>query len=200
MTTFLLIRHALTDYVDKAIAGWTPDVHLNDVGRAQAERLTERLAQAPIAALYSSPLERARETAAPLAERLGLEVRIREAFGEIRYGEWTGMPLTELAGDQRWLKFNSVRSLTRPPNGETMLEVQSRAIAALEELRDQHPRDMVAVVSHGDVIKAAVIHFAGIPIDFYYRFEISPASVSVVTIDDHAPRLLRINDTGELVH
>ena len=94
MTTFLLIRHALNDYVDKAIAGWTPEVHLNDVGRAQAERLAERLAQAPIAALYSSPLERARETAAPLAKRLGLEVRMCEAFGEIRYGEWTGMPLT----------------------------------------------------------------------------------------------------------
>jgi probable phosphoglycerate mutase len=199
MTTFLLIRHALNDYIDKAIAGWTPDVHLNDAGRAQVERLAERLAQAPIAAIYSSPLERARETAAPLAKRLGLDVRMCEAFGEIGYGEWTGKSLSELARDGRWGQFNSVRSLTRAPGGETMLEAQTRVMAAIEVLCDQHPREMIAVFSHGDVIKAAIAYFLGIPLDFYYRFDIGPASVSVVTIDDHGPRLLRINDTGEPV-
>ncbi|HEY8458985.1 MAG TPA: histidine phosphatase family protein [Blastocatellia bacterium] len=199
MTVFLLIRHALNNYIGEAIAGWTPDVHLNDAGLAQAERLSERLAQAPIAAIYSSPLERARETAAPLAARLGLEVHIHDAFGEIRYGEWSGKSLAELAEDCRWRRFNSIRSLTRAPGGETMIEVQARAAAGLEELRELHPREMVAVFSHGDVIKAAIAYLAGIPIDFYYRFEISPASVSVVTIDDHGPRLLRVNDAGEPV-
>jgi probable phosphomutase (TIGR03848 family) len=199
MTTFLLIRHALNDYMDRAIAGWTPGVHLNDAGRAQAEGLAGRLAQAPIAAIYSSPLERARETAAPLATRLGLEIRICDSFGEIRYGEWTGKPLAELAEDGRWRQFNFIRSLTRAPEGETMLDAQARAAAGLEELRDRHPREMVAVFSHGDVIKAAVAYFAGIPIDFYHRFDIGPASVTVVTVDDHGPRLLRINDTGEPV-
>lgn len=197
MTTFLLIRHGLNDWVDKAIAGWTPGVHLNVAGQAQAVHLSERLAQAPIAALYSSPLERARETAQPLAERLGLEIRLCEDFGEIRFGDWTGKALNDLAADPRWQQFNALRSLTRAPGGESMLEVQARTIRALEVLRRQHPNEMIAVVSHGDTIKSALLYLLGLPMDFYSRFDISPASVSVVAVDEHSPRLLRLNDTGK---
>ena len=199
MTTFLLIRHGLNDLVDKAIAGWMPGVHLNAAGQAQAAQLAERLAQAPIAALYSSPLERARETAAPLAERLGLEIRTCEDFGEIRFGDWTGKELKELAADPHWQQFNALRSLTRAPGGETMLEVQARTVRALEALRQQHPNEMVAVVSHGDPIKSALLYLLGLPMDFYSRFDISPASVSVVTVDEYHPRLLRLNDAGATI-
>jgi probable phosphomutase (TIGR03848 family) len=198
MTTFLLVRHAATDLVGRTIAGWMPGVHLNQEGRAQAERLAGRLTHVPIAAVYSSPLERARETAAPLATRLGLQVQIREGIGEIHFGEWTGRDFRGLAQVPKWRQFNLLRGSTRIPGGEFMLGVQARMVAELERLRERHPGDVVAVVSHGDVIKAAVGHYAGIPLDLLQRVEISPASVSVVAVNDYGPQILRINDTGEL--
>ena len=195
MTTFLLIRHATNDTVGKSIAGWS-DVSLNEEGRAQAERLAGRLAGARVAALYSSPLARARETAAPLARALGLEVQTSEALGEIRFGDWTGRTLDELDRDPRWRSFNTFRSATRVPGGELMLEAQTRFVAELERLRERHPRASVAVVSHGDLIKAAVAHYAGIHLDLFQRIEIGPASASIVEVDDHGPRILLLNDTG----
>jgi len=198
MTTFLLIRHGINDLVDRAIAGWMPGVHLNPEGRAQAERLAERLGETRIAAIYSSPLERACETAEPIARRRGLPVQICQAVGEIQFGDLTGHSLEHLADLPGWRRFNSFRSGTRPPDGELMLEVQARTVTELERLRERHPEETVVVVSHGDVIKAAVAHYAGIPLDLFQRIEISPASVSILTLDESGPRLLRINDTGEL--
>lgn len=113
MTRFLLIRHGMTDLVDKAVSGWTPGVHLNDEGRAQAAKLAERLAGAEVKAIYSSPLERARETAEPISRRFGLEVQIVEEVGEIVLGEWTGRELSDLNNEPLWRRFNSLRSLTR---------------------------------------------------------------------------------------
>ena len=199
MTTFLLIRHAACDPVGQSIAGWEPGIHLNEQGRAQGERLAARLAGAPIAAVYTSPLERARETAAPIAARLGLEVEVDVGLGEVQFGEWTGRTLEELSAVPEWRRFNSFRSGTRVPGGELLLEVQARAVAVLDRLRMRHSGETVALVSHGDVLKAVLGYYAGIPIDLLERLEIDPASVSVVAVHDWGARLLRLNDTGEPV-
>ncbi len=198
MTTFLLIRHAANDAVGKRISGWTPGIHLNQEGREQAEKLAKRLLHLPIKSVYSSPLERAQETAEPLAVRLGLQVHICEEVGEIRYGDWTGRDIEELKEVTQWQQFNLFRSGTRVPGGELMLEVQARVIVALENFRERHPDEMVAIVSHGDVIKAAIAHYAGIHLDLFHRIEISPASVSIAVVNDYGPQILRVNDTGEL--
>jgi probable phosphomutase (TIGR03848 family) len=196
LTTILLIRHGTNDWVDRRIAGWTPGVHLNKAGQTQAKRLAEELSDQPIVALYSSPLERAHETAAPLAARLGLPVTLRDEFGELRFGEWQGRSLAELAEDPLWQRFNTARSTTRPPGGELMLETTARVIAGLEQVRAAHPHDLVAVFSHGDVIRAALLYYLGMPLDFFQRIEIHPASVSTVELSETGPRVPKLNWTG----
>lgn len=201
MTTFLLVRHATTDPVGRWLAGRAPGVHLNLEGRAQARWLAERLAGSPVAAVYSSPLERARETAAALAERAGLPVATCDALTEIDVGEWTGCTFATLASDDRWHRFNTFRSGTRPPGGETMQEVQTRAVTALLALAEHYGAGVVvAVVSHADVIKGVVAHVAGIPLDLAHRLEIATASVSVVTITPDGARLVRLNDHDGPAH
>jgi probable phosphoglycerate mutase len=198
MATFYLIRHGAHDLLGRAMAGRMPGVHLNADGQRQAEQLAERLAAAPIRAIYSSPLERARETAAPLAARLGQPVQISEALGEIDFGDWTGHTFEELREIPRWQQFNSYRSGTRIPQGELMLEAQARIVGEMERLRELHSHDHIGIVGHADVIKAAVAYYLGVPLDLFQRIEISPGSVSIVTLSDYGPRVLRVNDTGEL--
>ena len=184
MTTLLLIRHALCDHVGREIAGRKANVHLNAVGLAQAERLAEQLDGIELSAVISSSLARARETAAPLAERRKLAVRVDERLDEIDYGDWTGQTLDALRTSETWGRFNSLRSVTRVPSGELMLEVQARGVSAIETIRQEFPDGTCAVVSHGDVIRGLVAHFAGIPLDLFLRIEIAPASVSVVTVSE----------------
>jgi probable phosphomutase (TIGR03848 family) len=193
MTTFLLIRHAATDLVDHTLAGRGPGVHLNDEGRRQAERLAVHLAREPIRAIYSGPLERARETAQPLGDRLGLQPQVAEALDEFNFGDWTGRMLNELAQVPRWHRFNTFRSGIRAPGGELMLEVQSRIVAFMQRLHEQSPDQTLALVSHGDVIRAAVLHSLGAPLDCFLRVEISPASVSAIRIGDYGPQILSLN-------
>jgi probable phosphomutase (TIGR03848 family) len=198
MTTFLLIRHAQTDFVNTALAGWIEGVHLNDEGRAQAARLAERLAQVKITGVYSSPLERALETASLIAAQHGVEAQSLEELGELHYGDWTARGFDDLASDPAWHRFNALRSLARIPNGEMMIEAQARTVAALERLRLAHREETVAAVSHGDIIKAAMAHYLGVPLDLFHRIEISPASVSIVTVDALAVRVLAVNHTDEV--
>lgn len=198
MTTFLLIRHGENDFMHNALPGRLPGVHLNEEGRRQAARLAERLAQAPIAAILSSPLERARETAEPLARRLNLDILVSERLSEIAYGEWTGRSWAELKDNPLWQHYNSFRSETRIPGGELMLEAQARIVAEMEGLLAKYPGSLVALFGHGDVIKAALLYYSGIPIDLFRRLEVGPASVSVLQVTDETPRLLRVNDTGDL--
>jgi probable phosphoglycerate mutase len=197
MTTILLIRHAATDPVDTTLSGWTEGVHLNREGRAQADALAVRLARVPISAIYSSPLERARETAEPIAARLNLEVQPCEEAGEIRFGDWSGRNFEDLNGEKLWRQFNNLRSLTRPPGGELMLEVQARMVCLFDRLCDFHLSEQVAVITHGDVIRSTIAHYAGIHLDLAARFEISLASISIIARDEYGPRILRINDTGD---
>ena len=198
MTTFYLIRHAAHDWLVKGIAGRLPGVSLNAAGRAQAERLAERLGDVPFAAIYASPLERAQETAAPLAARAGLPLQTLDDLHEMNFGDWTGKTFAELDAEPLWQPFNTFRSGTRiPGGGEMMAEAQLRMVMAMEGLRERHPNHAVALVGHGDPIRAAVAYFLGIPLDLYARIEIEPASVSVVALADWGPRVLRVNDTGE---
>src|SRR5438876_416483 len=194
MTTFYLIRHASNDYLtDKKIAGWLPAVHVNEKGRKEAEQMAAKLAGEPIRAIYSSPLERATETAEPLARKLALKVHLSEGLSEIKFGDWTDQSFKQLDQDPRWACWNSFRSGTQAPKGDLMIEAQTRIVREMLLLRDKHPEQCIVLVSHGDIIKAAIAYFAGIPLDLFLRIEVAPASISTIALDDEGPRILRIN-------
>jgi probable phosphomutase (TIGR03848 family) len=199
MTTLVLVRHATNDWVRKGLlAGWTPGVHLNEEGRAQAQALGERLSSSHLDAVYSSPLERALETANAVAAPHGLDVQITEGIGEVRYGEWNGRPLRELAKKSLWRSVQIYPSGTRFPDGESIGEMQARVVASLDAIRADHPRGIAVAVAHADVIKAAVAYYVGVPLDLFQRLVISPASTTVIAFSPFGPRLLRLNDDGEL--
>jgi probable phosphoglycerate mutase len=195
-TTLLLVRHALNDWVGDKLAGWTSGVHLNDKGRGQAEALAQRLADWSIAAFYSSPLERAVETARIVAAPHKLEVQIREGVGEVHYGEWTGQAIKELAKEDAWRVVQYVPSRARFPGGEAIREMQARAISELDAVVAAHPEETVLVVSHADVLKAALAHYVGVHLDLFQRLVVNPASLSVVTFTPMGPRLVCLNDTA----
>ena len=194
MTRLLLLRHAAGDHIGRTLAGRGPGVHLNALGREQAERLGEYVATLGVCAVYASPRERARETAEPLARRLGVDVAEAPGLDEVDYGEWTGLEHGRLTGDA-WRWYNSYRSGTRVPGGELMVEVQARAVGELLRLAERHPDRAVAVVSHADPIRAALVHFLGMPIDHMLRLDVAPASVSEVVLEPWGVRVVRINDT-----
>lgn len=198
MTLLFLIRHGLTDATGKRLTGWTPGVHLSERGREQAAALAERLRPVPLRAVYSSPIERCRETAEPIAATKGLRVSTLEGVGEVRYGSWTNRPLAQLARTRLWRRIQQAPSSVRFPDGETLGEVQGRAIEAVERIVAEHPRAAVALVSHGDVIRLLLAYFAGVHLDLFQRIVIEPTSISIVAAGDGAPRILRTNDTGTL--
>lgn len=198
MTKFLLVRHATTNSVGKRLSGRTPGVSLNIEGQAQAQNLAQRLAGLPINAIYSSPLERTLETAAPVAAIHHLDTIIDENFLEINFGEWTNKTFDELQTQNQFTYFNTFRSCTRIPGGELMLEAQTRIVNGLLKLTLKHPHQTIMVVSHSDLIKAAVAYFAGIHLDMFQRIEISPASVSVIELYEETARLILLNHTGEI--
>lgn len=199
MTQILLIRHAVNDVMKaKKLAGWMPDVHINEEGRQQAQAVAERLREIPITAIYSSPLDRTRETAEPLAQALGLEVQIREEIGEVQYGDWTGKSLEELSKLDVWKVVQLYPSGMRFPGGETIREMQARIVNQLESIAADHPREIVAVFSHADVIKAALAHYLGVHLDLFQRIVVNPTSVSVLRLTPYGPQVLRINDDGPL--
>ncbi len=194
MATFYLIRHAANDTLGKTLVGWTPGVHLNAEGHQQAERLAEYLEGEPIQQILSSPLERAVETALPLARRLGLEIQTRHELGEVQFGDWTGQSFEALAPQPAWRQWNTFRSGTAIPHGETIVEVQTRMVRQILQLQAGFPDQSIAIFSHGDPLRATVLYFLGMPLDFLHRIDIRPASVSILALSEHGPRLLCIND------
>lgn len=198
MTTVLLIRHGTTDDVGRRLAGRAPGRHLNDEGIRQARELSTRLANVPLAAIFASPLERAQETAAPLAAAHALPIVTREDLVELEFGEWTGVEIESLHADPDWIAFNTVRSQARIPGGETMGEVQERVVAAIKQIAAQFESQTVVIVSHGDVIRAAIAHFAGMPLDSVLKFEISPGSISSLRFTGDQAMVCPLNDTAEL--
>jgi probable phosphoglycerate mutase len=198
MTTLLLIRHAHTDTAGKRLTGWARGVHLNDRGRDEAETLVRRLEGIPVRAIYTSPLERCRETAAPLARGLGLSVLVRRDLLEVDYGEWTGRPISGLRRTKLWRVVQHAPSRIRFPGGESLLEVQSRSVAEVERIALAHPKGTVAVVTHADVVRLLLAHFAGMHLDELQRLVVDPASVSVLALGDGSVRVVKVNDTGGL--
>lgn len=198
MTQLLLIRHAENDYVRSGkLAGWTPGVHLNDEGKRQAEALGQRLAAAGLRAIYSSPLERAVETAQAIVSHCaGLEIQIEEDIGEVRYGDWTGQRLRQLVRTRLWQVVQHCPSRARFPKGESIREMQARAVGAIERIAECHRGVTVAVISHGDVIKAIVAHYSGMPLDLFQRIVIAPASVSIIGVHRAWANIVCLNDTN----
>ncbi len=198
-TRILLIRHGINDYIQKGLlAGRTPGVHLNAHGQQQALALAERLANTPLAAIYSSPLERTLETAAPLAQRAGLAVQCLDGIIESDCGEWTGRALEELNKTEAWKLVQIQPSRFRFPAGESMAQIQARMVATLEELQIAHPGQTIAVVSHSDPIKLAVAYYLGMGLDAFQRLEIAPASITELEFTPWRTRLLRLNDCAHL--
>lgn len=195
MIRILLIRHALTDIAGRRLSGRKPGVKLNEVGRNQAIELADRLSKRNVSAIFSSPLERAVETANPLAKTLGLTVNISDDFTEVDFGDWTDLAIEELRADPLFRSFNSFRSGTRVPGGEMMTEVQMRFVKGILKLHSGFRDENIAIFSHADPVRSALAFFAGIPLDMAWRIEISPASVSVLEIYDDGARILLINET-----
>lgn len=197
MTTFLLIRHGLTDAVGTLMTGHEPGVHLNATGRDQAAALPERLNNVPLAAIYASPLERTRQTAQPVADARGLQIQIEPRFIEVDFGGWTNRRFADLAGDPHWQLYNAHRGVSRPPQGEGLIDVQARTVEALLDLHERHPHEVVAIVSHADTLRAILLYFLGMPVDFVQRLELSPARISVLQLGNGAPHIVQVN--GESV-
>jgi probable phosphomutase (TIGR03848 family) len=197
VATIVLVRHATTEATGKRLGGWTPGVHLDDAGVAQAERTAAHLADLPVAAVYASPLERTQDTARIVARPHGLRVRTRQALGEVDYGEWTDRPLGTLRRTKLWQVVQHTPSRASFPGGESIRGAQTRAVTAVETLADEHPDDVVVAVSHADVIKAVLAHYLGMHLDVFQRLVISPASVSVVALPAGGPpAVLGVNDTA----
>jgi len=202
VTTVLLIRHGLTATTGQVLTGWTPGVSLDDRGRAQATALAARLAPLPLAAIVSSPLERCRQTAEFIAAACnGHPVAVTEdpRMGECRYGDWTGKPLAELEKDPLWPVVQAHPSaVTFPgPEGESMLQMQHRAVSAVREWNSRLGKDATYLVcSHGDVIKAIVADSLGLHLDQYQRIQADPCSLTVIRYTPLRPFLLRMNDVG----
>jgi len=176
------------------MAGRLPGVHLNQRGQAQAQAVAERLAGAPLKALYSSPMERALETAEPLAKTLGLEVITRPGLIESDIGEWNGQRWKGLSRTKIWRTVQYRPSLFRFPGGESFLEGQARICKEVLELCSMHePKDIFACVTHADPIKLAVAYFIGLPLDMFQRLSVSPASITALHIGEGHSSLLTLN-------
>jgi len=201
MTHILLIRHAVNDFVKTGkLAGWTPEVHLNEEGQAQAEALGQRLVEAPVKHLYASPLERTMETAEAIRQHHAhLKIKHIEGIGEVRYGDWEGQEIARLTKTKMWHMVQEYPSRAYFPNGETMREVQMRAINAVEMLATAHPRDMVVMVSHADLIKMVLAHYLGTHLDNFQRIVISPASISSLMLGYGRPYIATMNDMAHII-
>ena len=200
MTTVLLLRHGRsTANAGGVLAGWTPDVHLHETGQQQAQALAQRLDKIPLTAVVSSPLERCRETIAPLLAAKGIEADIDDRFGEVRYGDWTGVELKKLAKDPLWPVVQSHPSgMTFPgEGGEAMADMQHRAVTAVREWNAKLGEDATWLVcSHGDVIKAIVADALGMHLDSFQRINVDPASLTVIRYGKVRPFVVKVNDNG----
>jgi probable phosphomutase (TIGR03848 family) len=198
VATLLLVRHGLTEMTGPVLAGWTPGVHLDERGRAQAAGLAERLTSLPLDLVVASPLERCQETArAVLAGRDGLELRTDERFGEVKYGDWTGRRLEELAKEDLWKVVQVHPSAARFPGGEALADAQHRAVTAVREWDETlKPEATFLVCSHGDIIKSIVADALGLHLDQFQRIQVDPASLTVIRYTETRPFVLRLNDNG----
>ena len=199
-TTILLVRHGVTDTTGKVLPGRAPGLHLSATGHQQAQRTADRLGELTNApsALYASPLERTRETAAPIARALKLRLKSERGLLECDFGEWTGKTLASLRKKPEWRAVQHSPSTFRFPQGESFSEMQLRIWTTLERLALLHRGETIVVVSHADPIKAAVTYAQGVPLDLFQRTVISTCSISAVMLTSSTPIVLSVNNTGSL--
>jgi probable phosphoglycerate mutase len=200
-TLVLLVRHGLTPTTGTSLPGRAKGLHLADTGRKQAADAADRIAALAtngrsVDAVYASPLERTRETAAPIAAAVGRKVQIERGLLECDFGEWTGAELKRLMKLPEWGTVQRAPSTFRFPGGESFTEMQTRMVGAIDKIRAAHPGGVVVCVSHADPIKAAVAHAMGTHLDLFQRIVISPCSVSAVAYHGGGPAVLTVNSTG----
>ncbi|MBJ7460838.1 MAG: MSMEG_4193 family putative phosphomutase [Ilumatobacteraceae bacterium] len=196
-TTLILVRHGQTPTTGQSLPGRAPGLHLSETGLKQAVEVAERLASFPkIDAIYASPLERTRETAAPLAKQRKQKVIIDKGLIECDFGKWTGSKLSDLMKLPEWKTVQSAPSTFRFPNGESFTEMQVRISTALDNIRLRHPGGVVVCFSHADPIKAALAHAMGTHLDLFQRIVVSTCSISALAYGGGAPIVLTVNSTG----
>jgi probable phosphoglycerate mutase len=193
-TTILLVRHAAHLELGELLSGRRRDIALSNRGLEQTAILADLLGAEPIAAVYSSPRQRAWDTARDIAEPHGLRVAAADGLDEVDFGDWAGRPFSALEGDAAWSRWNEARGTACAPGGETMTAVVARATAALKDLASEHRDKTIAAVSHGDVIRGAIAHHLGLPLDNLLRFDVDTASVSRLAIGDWGARVLSVNE------
>jgi len=193
--TLFLVRHAAHDNVGSFLAGRAEGIGLGAEGMAQAARLGECMKREAVNAIRASPRMRTRQTAEVIATACGISPpEIAEALDEVDFGAWSGQTFDSLNTDPLWRRWNTMRSLARTPGGESMLDVQRRVCALIESLCESYDSKRLVLVSHADAIKAAVSHVLGLPIDFWPRFDIWPASVTTMVVGDWGAKILSLNE------
>jgi broad specificity phosphatase PhoE len=195
VTTFVFVRHGENDVIITRIAGRQSGVHLNAAGREQARRVADAIGRFPIDAIYAGPLERACETAEPLCHRLGLPLQIAEEFNEIQFGDWTNRDFNDLRKQEEFQTWNAFRSFSAAPNGEMMLEVQTRVISKVRNLAAQY--QFVVIFTHGDVIRATMAYALGLALDLFQRIQIDSASLSAFQLHKASVRVLLLNGSSD---
>ena len=196
-TLVLLVRHGQTPTTGKHLPGRAAGLHLSEEGQRQADLAAKRIAElSHVDAVYSSPLDRARETAAPIATARGLKVQIDKGLLECDFGQWTGGELKELMKKPEWSTVQRYPSGFRFPDGESFGEMQARMGACLERLRSRHPGGVLVAVSHADTIKAAVTQAMGAHLDLFQRTAISTCSITAIAYGTNGPMVLTVNSTG----
>ncbi|HEX3952483.1 MAG TPA: histidine phosphatase family protein [Stellaceae bacterium] len=193
MTLIHLVRHGEHNMAGRALPGRTPGVGLSQRGQAEIAIIAERLAGEGVTALYSSPLQRTRESAEIIAARLDLPINIHDELIELDFGDWTGATYESIRADPRWQRWSTQRCIATIPGGESMRAVQRRAVDALLDIAERHPDDTIAAISHGDVIRSALLYVLGMPLDLYNRIEIALASVTTLRLDNTGIRFLAMS-------
>ncbi len=197
-TLILCVRHGVTATTGTVLPGRAPGLHLSDVGRTQAERAAARIGALPkVDAVYASPLERTRETAAPIARATGNRVRQAKGLLECDFGDWTGQRLDRLRKLPEWSAVQSAPSTFRFPGGESFAEMQLRIWNQLLALAEAHPGQTIVAASHADPIKAAVAMATGVHLDLFQRISISPCSITPFLLGHGTPMVLAVNSTGD---
>jgi probable phosphomutase (TIGR03848 family) len=207
-TVILLVRHGSTATTGTELPGRASGLHLSDAGRAQAEAVAARIAapasgngrkRRSVAAVYSSPLERTRETAAPIADATGRQVQVDDGLLELDIGDWTGLDLKAARKRPEWATIQRYPSGFTFPGGESFVDMQARIVTCVERLRSAHPGETIVAVSHADPIRAAVAHAMGTHLDLFQRVVVSPCSLTAIAYGTGGPMVLTVNsgvDTG----
>jgi broad specificity phosphatase PhoE len=196
-TTIVLVRHSAHELLDRVLVGRQPNVLLSAVGIRQAEHLAAALVRCGVTDIKSSPQLRARQTAEPIAAMLGGPAEIAPEFDEADFGAWSGRAFDSLQTDRHWRLWNSHREACRPPRGETMRELQSRVLAGLLRLAKAYSGQRIAIVTHAEPIRAAVLHFRGLSLDEFARVQIDASSCTMLRFDREQGAIVRENAHAE---